>query len=82
MSESVQFFGVKPDGSIDFLGNGKETPGMKMRDLVRNYFGEPSADECGSDADMCLWALDDFYKWMMTQGYMQEPPIILDSDKA
>lgn len=79
MSDSVQFFGIKSDGTEEFLGFGKETPAMKIKEIVRNYFGEPSDDETGTNADLCMWALDDFHKWMIEQGYVQENKIILNN---
>ena len=73
MSEEnkVEVYGVNADGTEVFLGHAASTPpGIKRREIVANYFCEPNndPDDC-SEANSCLWALEDYHNWLVEQGW-------------
>lgn len=69
--ETMQVFGVKPNGSTDLIGTAPISHTMKMKDIVRNYIGEPSDDpDCNDEATTCLWALRDYHHWLLSQGWI------------
>ena len=66
--ETVTVIGVRRDGSSEVVGTAPLPASMKRRDIVREMFGEPSADQSGTEADMCLWALEQYDEWLAAKG--------------
>lgn len=67
----VEVHGVKEDGSTVFLGYAESTPpAIRRKEIVANYFEWPSDDdEDYSEANSCLWALEEYHKWLAEQGW-------------
>lgn len=67
----VEVFGVNRDGSKVHLGAAATTPpAFKRHDIVANYFEPPNGDENDySEANCCLWALEDYHNWLVEQGW-------------
>jgi hypothetical protein len=76
MRETMNLIGVKADGSSDLLGTVPLSPMIKRKDIAREQFGPLSPDESGTDADCCLWALDQYHEWLVQQGW-QAPPLVV-----
>lgn len=76
MNDTVKVIGVRRDGSSVVLGEAPMPAAMKRREIVRGFFGEPSQDEDGTEADMCLWALEQYHEWLVAQGW-QAPPVAI-----
>lgn len=74
--DAITVVGVRADGSTHTLGTAPMPPGMKQRDIVRNYFGEPNdADPMAcDDATLCLAALEAYHEWLLQQGW--QPPLL------
>lgn len=72
---TMTVLGVRHDGSSEVLGTAATPPGMKRREIVRSYFGEPNdgPDAC-DDASMCLYALESYHEWLIEQGWT--PPLL------
>lgn len=78
--EKVDLLGVRADGSSEVIGQVPMPPKMKMRDIVRDMFGEPSGDpDACDDASMCMYALECFHEWLLEQGWM--PPKVAVTPK-
>ena len=73
MSDTMKLFGVKPNGETVLLGDAAITPAMKRADIAREQFGPLTPDESGNDADLCLWALENYHKWLVAQGWTLAP---------
>lgn len=80
--DKVSVLGVRADGSSEVLGTAPMPAAMKRRDIVREQFGEPSADQCGTDADMCLWAMEQYHDWLVAQGWTAPALSIEPATKA
>ncbi len=76
MSDTVNLIGVKSDGSADLLGVIPTPPRMKRRELAQEQFGALTEDDSGNEADCCLWALDNYHDWLVSQGW-KEPPLVV-----
>ena len=75
--EKVSLIGVRADGSSEVMGQVSMPPEMKMRDIVCNFIGRPSDDPDACDGpSTCLYAMQDFYKWLLEQGWTP-PPITI-----
>ena len=66
---NIELYGVKEDGTHVFIGHAATTPPeIKRREIVGNYFEKPHGDDC-SDANCCLWALEEYHKWLVSMGW-------------
>ena len=66
---TIEIYGRKRDGNVELIGTAKTTPPeFKRREIVANYFEAPSGDGY-SDANCCLWALEDYHNWLVEQGW-------------
>ena len=74
--EAVNVIGVKADGSADLLGSMPLTPAMKRADIAREHFGPLTPDASGNDADLCLWAIEQYHDWLASQGW-KAPPLVV-----
>ena len=76
MEERVTLLGTLPDGSTKVLGTVNAPPTMKMRDIVRNYIGEPHDDDEHADdeATVAMWILKDYHAWLVAQGWKAPDP--------
>lgn len=72
--DTVNVLGAKPDGSSVLLGTAPMPPRMKAREIAREYFGGFAEDD-GSDADSCYWALVGFLDWLEQHGW--QPPAVV-----
>lgn len=81
MTEKMNIIGVRADGSSELLGTAPISPALKRRDIVANFFEQPTGDEndC-SDANSCLWALEEYHCWLVAQGWT--PPAIAFEPKS
>lgn len=79
--ERVTLVGVRADGSSKVLGSVPMPPEMKRREIVTNFFERPSddPDDC-SDANMCLYALEQYHEWLLQQGWTP-PPMVLEGEQ-
>lgn len=83
MMDDVKLLGVRADGSAVVLGAIPEQPAMKRRDIVRNYFGEPSDDmDDFDDATTCLAALIDYHAWLLSQGWKAPELVVTPETKG
>lgn len=74
MTDKMNVLGVRADGSSELLGTVPISPRLKMREIVANFFEHPSDDDDdGSDANMCLWALEAYHEWLLAQGWTAPP---------
>lgn len=80
--ETMNVYGRKPDGSTELIGTAPITPAIKRRDIVANFFEQPNddPDDC-SDANMCLWALEQYHEWLVSEGWTA-PPLKITSVTA
>lgn len=72
--DRVTVIGERADGSREIIGTAPMPPKMKMREIVRNYFGEPTCgpDDC-DEASMCMYALEAYHEWILEQGWTAPP---------
>lgn len=70
--ETCDLVGVK-NGIETVLGKIPMPPKMKLRELIRGYFGGSFDNEC-SDASSALYMGEELIDWMITQGW--KAPII------
>lgn len=76
--DRVTALGVRADGSSEVVGTAPMPPKMKMREIVRNYFGEPTCgpNDC-DDASMCMYALESYHEWLVKQGWTAPPIVVM-----
>lgn len=69
--DNIEVHGVKEDGTHVFLGHAATVPlEVKRKDIVANFFEPPSGDDNDySEANSCLWALEEYHKWLVEQGW-------------
>lgn len=67
----IEIHGIKADGTHEFLGVAATTPPeIKRKEIVSDFFEHPSGDENDySEANQCLWALEEYHKWLVSQGW-------------
>lgn len=71
--DTVSLVGIK-DGVATNIGTVTTPPRMKLREIVRGYFGGDVDDEM-SDAAMALAAGEDFLIWLMKNGWKAEAEV-------
>lgn len=80
MNDTVKLVGVRADGTEEVIGSIATPPSMKREEIAREQFGELSKDESGTDADICLWALESYHEWLVKQGW-RGPPLLVVGPK-
>lgn len=71
--DTVDLYGTNKEGIQVHLGKAPMPPRMKARDLAIEMFGHFREDD-GSDAEMCLYALEQLIDWMFQQGFRIPEP--------
>ena len=64
--ETMDAYGIKPDGTQQYLGKVPLSPKIKMKEIANQYFPDPEKDYWGDNSN-CLGALEDFYSWLQKQ---------------
>ena len=82
MTDVVEVFGVKGDGSTVSLGTASIPPAMKRKDIAREMFGGSPEDDT-SEAFYCLCALEQYHDWLIDSGWKAPtmtviPPVVLN----
>ena len=72
--ETVSVLGVKPNGEVVDTGvKAPMPPRMKARDFVNEMYGRAWIEDDGSDADMCFAVCEQFFEWLVAQGWAAQP---------
>ena len=78
--ETMNVIGVRTDGSAEVIGTAPVSPAIKRREIVRDYFGNSSSE--GDESDMCLWALEQYHEFLVSQGWTALPLTITPKPAA
>lgn len=72
--DTCELVGIK-DGKATNLGTITTPPRMKLKEIVRTYFGGDVDDEM-SDAALALAAGEDFLIWLMKNGWKPQEMVV------